>query len=90
MNTVDSETVTTTSPRLTVLSTLLGSVTPSLSRFYPVITQAGLSADEELDHFLRLTTASRERFIKFALADCATSFQQVAVMEVLEQMKNRT
>jgi hypothetical protein len=89
MKTVDSETVTPTSSRLTVLSTLLGSVTPSLSRFYSVITQAGLSADEELDHFLRLTATSRERFIKFALAD-ATSFQQVAVMEVLEQMKNCT
>jgi len=86
VNIGDSEALTAT-PRLTVLSTLLGSVTPNLGRFYPAITEAGLSTDDHLDHFLRLTATSKERFIKSALADDATSFEQVAVMEVLEQIK---
>jgi hypothetical protein len=85
VNTDDSEAV--TSPRLTALSTLLGSVTPNLGRFYSAITEAGLSTDDHLDYFLHLTATSKERFIKFALADDATSFEQVAVMEVLEQIK---
>lgn len=88
VDTVDSEAVPATSSRLALLLSLLGSVTPSLSRFYPVITNAGLSTDEHLHHFLSLTAESREKFIRGALADKATFFEQIAVIEVLEQFKN--
>jgi len=81
--------VTTPSSRLTLLSRSLDSTTPSLRRFYPIITQAGLCTDEHLNQFFCMSSTWREKFLSDAFADSKpTLFERSVVTEILEQMRN--
>ncbi|KAG1737907.1 uncharacterized protein EDB91DRAFT_1249586 [Suillus paluster] len=89
VNTVDEEAPITSLPRIAVLSAYLASI-PGLHRFDAVLTQAGLSTDEHLDHFLHMAPTWREKFITQALTENSTLFERMVILEILEGLKNET
>ncbi|KAG2132306.1 uncharacterized protein EDB93DRAFT_1177042 [Suillus bovinus] len=72
---------------LTLLSTLLAS-TPGFHRFHAVIIEAGLSTDEHLYYFFRMTFKGRERFVTEALKETSTLFERVVIMDILEELRD--
>jgi hypothetical protein len=78
----------TASSRLALFRALLDSATPSLVNLFPVITDAGLSTDAHLEQYYRMLPMSRDKFIREVLSEKSTLFERVAVIEILERMKD--
>lgn len=87
VNTVQDGGASDTVSYLSLLSALLASM-PGLHRLHAVITEAGLSTDDQLQHFFRMTSRGRERFIAQALTGTSTLFERAAIMEILEELRN--
>lgn len=86
VNTIQGGGASGTASCLALLSTLLAS-TPDFHRFHAVITEAGLSTDEHLRHFFRMTSTGREKFITQALTETSTLFERVVIMDILEELR---
>lgn len=82
VNTVQDGCPSNTTSCLALLSALLASM-PGLHRFHAVITEAGLSTDDHLLHFFRMTSTGREKFITQALMETSTLFERVVILEIM-------